>query len=321
MSDQLNTSGQEYEFNPDAVDSIDQSSVEGGGPSYPIIQWVYADLKAKKFGGMDYLGGLFIKSDKVDGATLEAAGWTKTSRTFENGTEEEGYWKREAAVSIIAERKRWEIAPNGGQRQTFPWTGFEKAKEANGGKSPSSRTHYLVLVKGLENVGPFVLTMKGAAGAAFESYRDANSVISRFANTVIAAANAASDAAAKKNGKPSGKRWAYRAFWLPVGAARNEKGDPIYKEVGKAPNTTNVVLPVALGLPDKAANVDLKRFYVGNDLLATVNALFDQSADWRTAWENIKPGTVEGEATGDPAAEAAAVAKDTADAALAAAGL
>jgi len=176
-----------------------------------------------------------------------------------------------------------------------------------------------VLVKGLENVGPFVLTMKGAAGAAFESYRDANSVISRFANTLIAAANAASDAAAKKNGKPSGKRWAYRAFWLPVGAARNEKGDPIYKEVGKAPNTTNVVLPVALGLPDKAANVDLKRFYVGNDLLAFVNALFDQSSDWRTAWENIKPGTVEG--NGEAAAVEERAEKDAEDAVLAATGL
>ena len=152
MSDLLNTTGNE-EFNPDAVDSIDQSSVEGGGPSYPIIQWVYADLKAKKFGGMDYMGGLFIKADKVDGAVLEAAGWTKTLRTFENGTEEEGYWKREAAVSIIAERKRWEITPDNGQRQTFSWNGFEKAKAANGGKTPHSRTHYLVLVKGLENVG------------------------------------------------------------------------------------------------------------------------------------------------------------------------
>ena len=322
MSDQLNTNGQEYEFNPGAVDSIDQSSVEGGGPSYPIIQWVLGDLKAKKYPtSMEYLGGFFVKSDKVDGATLEAAGWTKTSRTFENGQEEEGYWKREAAFTIIAERKRWEINPDGGQRQTFAWSGFEKAKEANGGKNPSGRTHYLVLVKGLEGAGPFVLTMKGAAGAAFEKFNDANSVISRFTNTVIAAANAASDAAAKKQGKATGKRWAFRAFWLPVGAARNEKGEPVYKEVGKAPNTTNVVLPVALGLPDKAANVDLKRFYVGGDLLATVNALYDSSVEWRTAWENIKPGTVEGEVTGDPAAEAAAAAKDTAEAALAAAGL
>ncbi len=319
MSDLLNTSDLN-EFDAGAVDTIDQSSVEGGGPSYPVIQWLYGDLKAKKYGGADYLGGFFIKADKVDGAALEAAGWSKTSRTFENGQEEEGYWKREAALSIVAERKRWEINPADGQRQTFAWSGFEKAKEANGGKSPSSRTHYLVLVKGLEQVGPFVLTMKGAAGAAFESYRDANSVISRFANTVIAAANAASDAAAKSAGKPAGKRWAYRAFWLPVGANRNEKGEPIYKEVGKAPNTTNVVLPIALGLPDKAAQVELKRFSVGADLLNVVNALFDSSAEWRTAWENIKPGTVEGNGEAkEPVVDHAAA--DAEAAALAATGL
>jgi len=318
MSDLLNTNGQEYEFNPDAVDSIDQDSVEGGGPSYPVIQWAYGNIRDKKRGGVDGFGGFFVKAEKVDGAAMEAADWTKTSRTFENGQEEEGYWKREAALSIVAERKRWEINPGDGQRQVFPWTGFEKAKEANGGKSPSSRTHYLVLVKGLEQAGPFVLTMKGAAGAAFEAYRNPNSVISRFANTVIAAANASSDAAAKKAGKPSGKRWAYRAFWVPVGAARDDKGDPVFTTVGKAPNTTNVVLPVALGLPDKAANVDLKRFYVGNDLLAFVNALFDQSSEWRTAWENIKPGAVEG---GDAAAVEDHAAKDAEDAVLAATGL
>lgn len=322
MSDLLNTNGSEFEFNPDAVDSIDQSSVEGGGPSFPIIQWLYGDLKAKKYGGADYMGGFFVKADKVDGATLEAAGWTKTSRTFENGQEEEGYWKREAALSIIAERKRWEINPTDGQRQVFPWSGFDKAKEANGGKSPSSRTHYLVLVKGLEAAGPFVLTMKGAAGAAFESYRDANSVISRFANTVIAAANAASDAAAKKQGKAAGKRWAFRAFWLPVGANRNEKGEPVYKEVGKAPNTTNVVLPTALGLPDKAAGVDLKRFYVGNDLLATVNTLYDEAAEWRNAWTADGGAAANGDATnGDSVAAAAVAAKDAEDAVLAATGL
>jgi len=318
MSDLLNTT-QEYEFDAGAVDTIDQDSVEGGGPSYPVIQWVNGDgPKAKKIGGMDYMGGFFVKEGKVDGAVLVAAGWEKTSRTFRNGADEEGYWKREAALSIIAERKRWEIAPDNGPRQTFSWNGFEKAKAANGGKTPHSRTHYLVLVKGLESVGPFVLTMKGAAGAAFESYRDANSVISRFANTVIAAANNAS--AVKAAGNGPAKKWAYRAFWLPVGANRNEKGEPVYTEVGKAPNTTNVVLPIALGLPDKAAQVELKRFYVGPDLLTTVNALFDQSSEWRTAWENIKPGTVEGNGEAkEPVVDHAAA--DAEAAALAATGL
>ena len=65
---------------------------------------------------------------------MEAAGWTKTSRTFENGTEDEGYWKREAQSSIIAERKRWEINPGDGQRRCSPGAASDKAKEANGGR-------------------------------------------------------------------------------------------------------------------------------------------------------------------------------------------
>ena len=177
------------------------------------------------------------------------------------------------------------------------------------------------MIKGLEDAGPFVLTLKGSAAMAFESYRDKDAVLSRFANTVIRAANAASDAAAKKAGNAGGKRWPYRAFWLPVGAARDEKGAPIYAEVGKGSNTTNVVLPVALGLPDKPEQVDLKRFYVGGDLLTRVNELYDASSDWRAAWENIKPGAVEG--NGDAATPDAAADKEreAEEANLAAAGL
>lgn len=311
--------GQEQEFDAGQVDSIDQSSVEGGGPSYPLIQWVYGNPTMKKLGGMDYQGGLFVKADKVDEGTMTASGWTKTERTFESGASEEGFWKREAALSIIAERKRWEVAADSGPRQVFPWSKYDAAKTAaNGSGNPHGRNQYLVLVKGLEDAGPFVLTMKGAAGQAFESFRDAKAVLSRFANTVIRAANAASDAAAKKRGEAGGKKWAYRAFWLPVGAQRDDKGEPSYTEVGKAPKTSKLVLPVALGLPDKPEQVDLKRFYVGNDLLKQVNDLFESAADWRAAWENIKPGAIEG---GEAAATEDTAAKDTEDAALAAAGL
>jgi hypothetical protein len=48
MSDLLNTNGSDFEFNPDAVDSIDQGSVEGGGPSYPVIQWAYGNMRDRK---------------------------------------------------------------------------------------------------------------------------------------------------------------------------------------------------------------------------------------------------------------------------------
>lgn len=310
--------GQEMEFDAGMVDTIDQSSVEGGGPSYPLIQWVYGNLKDKKHGGMDYLGGFSVKADKVDGDAMISAGWVKTERTYESGASEEVYWKREAALSIIAERKRWEVSPDDGNRLAFPWDKFDVAKAAAAGKTPHGRTQYLVLIKGLEHLGLFVFTTKGAAAQAFESYRNANSVVSRFTNTVIRAGNAASDANAKKAGKPTGKRWPFRAFWLPVGAARDEKSEPLYTEVGKAGSTSKVVLPIALGLPDKAEQVELNRFFVGSDLLTKVNDLFDASAEWRAAWENIKPGAIEGNGV-EPAADTAA--KDTEDAALAATGL
>lgn len=328
MSDLLDTT-QEYEFDAGAVDTIDQSSIEGGGPSYPLIQWVTGDVKAKKYGGMDYLGGFFVKADRLDvfvksddvDAVMAAAGWTKTTRTFANGTEEDGYWRRELAISIIAARKSWEIPADNASAKVFPWDSYDKAKAAADlvGKTAHGRNQYLVVVKGLEFSDPFVLTLKGMVGMAFEDFRSSNAVLSRFTATVIRAANDASDAAAKEAGKPAGKKWAYRAFWLPVGADRDAKGEPVYTEVGKKDSKRNVVLPIAVGLPDKPANVDLKRFYVGADMLTKVNDLFDQSAGWRTYLDTIR-STPEGNgATAEAPIDNAAAEAEAA--ALAATGL
>lgn len=318
MTTELLNNDNDFEFNPDAVDSIDQSTVEGGGPSYPIIQWVYGDPKAKKFGGADYLGGFAIKAAQLDADAMLAAGWTKTERTYESGASEEVFWKREAALSIVAERRRWEVTPDDGNRMVFPWDKYDAAKAAANGKSAHGRTQYLVLVKGLEAAGPFVFTTKGAASQAFADYRNNAAVLTRFINTVIRAANIASDAAAKKAGKDTGKRWPFRAFWLPMGADRDAKGEPVYTEVGRTAKS-KVVLPIALGLPDKPEGVDLKRFYVGNTLLTVVNDLHDAAVEWRTAWDNIKPGAVEG--NGAEAQAEAQAAADKEDVALAAAGL
>ena len=53
------------------------------------------------------------------------------------------------------------------------------------------------------------------------------------------------------------------------------------------------------------------RFAKGAPLLATVNELYDANAEWRAAWDNIKPGAVEG---GDTAAHQEAAAVKAADA-------
>jgi hypothetical protein len=289
----MTTEVQEFEFNAGDVDSVDQSTVEQSGPQYPVMQWHYGDAKAKKIGGMDYNGGWFVKDGQIDEATMLAAGWTKTTWTHDSGTEDDGFWRREIAASVIAIRKRWEVTAADGTKQLYPWSKYDTAKEQG---APRGRTHVLCVVKGLESIGPVVLTLKGSAAVGVEGNRNSAGALTKFAQTVIARANMESAAVAKKAGKAPGK-WPYRAFWLPVGADREANGDPKFVEMGKGKETSRLVLPVALGLPAKAEQVELKRFYVGADLLATVNDLLAANTEWVSAWENITPGATENGAT------------------------
>jgi hypothetical protein len=175
----------------------------------------------------------------------------------------------------------------------YGWGDYDKAKDAG---KPSGRTHAMVLIKGLEDVGPIVLTLKSMAAMGFEGGRNSAGALTKFAQTVIFAANKKSEVAAKAAGKAS-RKWPYRAFWLPVGADKQANGDPNFVEVGQGTDTKRVVLPAAIGLPAKPEQVDLNRFYVGNDLLIRVNELFDLSREWATAWESIVPGATENGAT------------------------
>lgn len=302
----------EMEFDPTQVEGIDQSSVENAGVTYPTIQWHYGDAKLKKAGGMDYQGGWFIKADQIDEQTLLDAGWVKTSWSHDNGAEDEGFYRREIAASIIAMRKRWEVA-DGSLRRSFAWSDYEIAKTIG---RPSSRTHVLALVKGLEESGPVILTLKGSAAMAFEGMRQQAGALTQFTATVIQAANKASELAAKKAGQRSAKRWPYRAFWLPVGAARSANGEPIFIEVGRDKSTSRVVLPVALGLPARADDVRLGAFYIGNELLARVNDLWAEAeANWTHAWDALSPGQVEGTptATAETTVETAETNRDNGD--------
>ena len=287
------TTEQEFEFNAGDVDSVDQSTVEQSGPQYPVIQWHYGDAKAKKIGGMDYNGGWFIKDGQIDEATLTAAGWVKTTWTHDSGVEDDGFWRREIAVSVVAIRKRWEVTAVDGTKQLFPWSKYESAKEQG---RAVGRTHVLCIIKGLESIGPVVLTLKGSAAIGVEGNRNSSGALTKFAQTVIARANTESAAVAKKAGKAPGK-WPYRAFWLPVGADREANGEPKFTELGKGKDTSRLVLPIALGLPAKAEQVELKRFYVGADLLATVNELLAANTEWASAWDSIVSGATENGAT------------------------
>lgn len=256
-------------FNANAINTIDQSTVEDEGARYPTITFINGDPKMKKGGGVAYEGGWFIDLDKAP-ADMTEYGWAKDSFMTRSGVEIEGYWARQIEISVINQRRRWMVDGQG-----FPWNAYEEAKAVG---NPRGHQQFLVLVKGAESVGPFAITLKGHAGMSFQGARQyaQTGALSVFSKTVIAAANAKT--------KPA--KWPFRAFWLPVGAQKDAKGNPVFTEVGVAPNNSTVLLPVPIGLPEKATNVDLNKFYVGDEVLAIVNQLNTESADWVAQWES-----------------------------------
>jgi len=256
-------------FNANAINTIDQSTVENEGARYPTITFINGDPKMKKGGGVAYEGGWFIDGDKAP-ADMTEYGWTKDSIMTKSGAEIEGFWSRQIEISLISQRRRWMVDGQG-----FPWNSYDEAKAAG---NPRGHQQFLVLLKGAEALGPFAITLKGHVGMAFEGARQyaQTGVKSVFSKTVLAAANAKT--------KPA--KWPFRAFWMTVGAQKDAKGQPVFTEVGVAPNASTVILPVPVGLPEKAAQVDLNKLYVGDDILVIVNQLFEDSRDWVAQWEN-----------------------------------
>ena len=256
-------------FNANAISTIDQSTVENEGARYPIISFINGSPKMKKGGGVSYEGGWFVAADNAP-ADMTEYGWTKDSIMTQSGAEIEGFWGRQIEISVINQRRRWMVDGQG-----FPWNAYEEAKAAG---NPRGHQQFLVLVKGAEALGPFAITLKGHVGMSFQGARQyaQTGALSVFSKTVIAAANAKT--------KPA--KWPFRAFWLPVGAQKDAKGQPVFTEVGVAPNASTVILPVPVGLPEKAAQVDLNKFYIGDDLLTVVNQLHTESADWVAQWES-----------------------------------
>jgi hypothetical protein len=257
-------------FNASAVKDIDQDLIEQEGSTYPTIFLRNGNVAMKKVGGVAYLGGWFITEESAP-TDMTAHGWVKDSFTSEsNGEEITGYYAPSITVAVLAERKRW--MANG---QSFTWNQFDQAKEAG---SPRGSMQFLVVLKGAESLGLFMIGLKGHAGMAFRGSRNysATGCLSCFSRTVIAAANAMT--------KP--QKWPYWAFWMTAAAANDGKGAPLFVEVGTTAKS-RIVLPVPVGLPDKAEKVSLDDFYIGDDLLEQHKALRSEVQPWVDAWDSF----------------------------------
>jgi len=275
-----------------ALDGIDQDTVEEDLVGYPWIQWVHGSPQMKQLGGVPYTGGWFMPLDASgldDEAEIE--GWERGSLMHSNGDESEGFFARDITVALIRSRRAWQVYGDGGRTQLFPWNAYDEAKAVG---RPSGKLQMLCVVRGLAEPRPVVLTVHGSVSQAFSVSRTGDSVLNAFNRCVVTPANKL----ASKAGKAG--RWPYRAFWLTVGPDRDKDGNPIFVTVGDESASSKVTLPIALGLSEKMAPKEIAQRFVGADLLDETTAYWRDAEEWASAWDEMTDVTPSGDEEVEP---------------------
>lgn len=315
------------DFDLDILDGIDAGSTESFDAQYKTIQWVNGDPKYRKNKDMYGQGGFFFP-EKIafDKAVMLANGWAEVTLTHGSSEETSGYFKRDMQIIPIIVREAWNIKSDGENvgllgfdnsgrygnilaYRNAKWDGFARAKEFG---SPNIRLQVLCLLVGMEEEGPVALTLGGNVARAFYDERATDTVLGDLHKGVMTPANslredkikerasAAQNEAEKRQIQAAlAKKYPMRAFKFSVGSARDEKGDPVYTTVGKAPNTSDITLPMALGLPQRGDIFTLSDWFVGASVFALANEVFDDAKHtWAVAWDALVPA--EGAALAKP---------------------
>jgi len=283
-----------WEEMAETADGIDPTTVEQEGPTYPYVQWVNGKPTEKRAGGVQFTGGWFIQGEQL--GEEELSGWEKGELIHADGSSTEGFFARDIAVAMIHRRQRW-LVDDKGEILSFPWAQYDEAKAAG---RPGGQQHVLALIRGLEDRGPFALTIKGSTSAAFSGSKRSEGVLGRFNRLVLRAANVLN------NKRGSKAKWPFRAFWLTIGPERDDKDQPRFTEVGVKPNSTLVTLPYALGLHEKMETAEILKLFVGKGLLEELNTWYEDTDEWAHRWDESQPvkAAEAAEATTDePAAE------------------
>jgi hypothetical protein len=262
-------------FNPNDIAKTDQSAQEEMEFQYPLIQWVNGNPALKNAGGLNYTGGWFTNGSMTDLDDVD--GWKPYTLTHPSGGETDGYAAHSIAFSLIRWRRRWEAYTGSGSREVWSWNDYQKAVDE--GYRPSGRTHLLVVIKGLEDMGPFTLTLRGSVAKEFMDM--GGGILTRFNRSIVAKANQLTTGEG---------RWTNRYFWIPVGP-KNDNKVPIFTTVGSGNQTSKVTLPDLYGIPENRNDVTeelLGKLYVGAELISTLDTAWHESEDWAEQWENTE---------------------------------
>lgn len=278
-----------FEFDPTAVNTVNQEQIEEFGLRFPSIIFYAGDMtkrpkKNQPDPGISWRGGFFISKETLPDQDLSQCGWKEDSFISQSGGEEvEGWYKPSITIMHLMRRRRWRCGEKGKNAQYFAWPDWKKAKES--GLHMSGQQQSIVFVQGLEHLGPFCLSMSGHAQMAYNGEGDyvQTGALAMHRRIVVQRAN---DATKEKTPKGvAAKKWDHYAFWLTIAAETDANGDPKFTEVGSKAKSS-IVLPVPVGIPAEAKLVNLNEVYVGRTMQdeAENTIAMLQAEGWREAW-------------------------------------
>lgn len=252
-----------------------------GGQSYPFAQWMNGTQALKAAGVTHplYTGGWFLPDEQAERLALSPealGGWVEGTLTHRGGGETAGWMRRDLTVAVIAWRRAW-MAVDGGRNRRFPWGMYERAREANGGKTPRSRLQVLTAVQGWGLDEPLALTIGGTGGRAFF---DALTLAQRNILQPIAKVSKA-------------KTLPFRMFWLTFGPGRDANGVPTFVKVGEGTASSYVTPPALIGAAERLTTQQIVALFVDADdpkartRLNAFDAIWNDPAtqEWLHAWD------------------------------------
>ena len=143
-------------------DNVDAATVDLLASTAPIIQYVNGDVR-ETAGSIAHHGGWFFPEDQAPGEMADP--FTPHTLVTAAGKEISGYAVRDLTLAILYARSAWLASTDAGL-QRFPRNAYEAAKERNGGKNPRGHTQLLAVLRGFEDLGEFIATVKGMGSKA-----------------------------------------------------------------------------------------------------------------------------------------------------------
>ena len=219
--------------------------------AYPFVQWLNGSPPLKQVHPVLGAGGFMLPTDQVE----PQPSLKPVDVPHRNGSSTEAYLVPELGFAVLSTRFAWFKRTAG---QAVYLRGYQEGARG--------RLQVLVLVKGVAEAEPVMLTLSGYASKHFLE------VLKAFRREVLGAAKAA-----------TGRAYPDYAFWLRVRA-----GSPTEAGNGSATSTITPPAPAwdaaALKDPEKRRDT-LAALYVGKDVLAAAQAAWEQAQGWAEAWK------------------------------------